>query len=53
VQIILLLHHLWFIIYKHLLSSASLNTPCDLKGRREENSVLVARRILKLPWDTG
>jgi len=46
VQIISLLHHLRFITYKRLLSSASLNTPSDLKGRREENSVLGARRII-------
>jgi len=39
VQIILLLHHLRFIIYKRVLSSASLNVPSDLKGHREENSV--------------
>jgi len=34
-QIIALFHHLWFIIYKRLLS----NTHKDLKGRRGENSV--------------
>jgi len=33
-QIIALIHYLWFIIRKHLLS----NTCNDLKGRREENS---------------
>jgi len=45
VQIILLLHYLRLIIYKRVLSSALLNTPKDLKGRREENSILGARRI--------
>jgi len=53
VQIILLLHHLWFIIYKRVLSSASLNTPSDLKGRREENSILGKLRIIQMPWDKG
>jgi len=33
---ILLLHHIQFIIYKRVLSSASLNTPSNLKGGREE-----------------
>jgi hypothetical protein len=33
VQIIALLHHLWFVIYKRLLS----NTRNDLKGLRGEN----------------
>ena len=30
---ILLLHHIRFIIYKRVLSSASLNTPSDLNKR--------------------
>jgi len=45
VQIISLLQHLWFTIYKCLLSSTSLNMPSDSKGRREKNSVPGARRI--------
>jgi len=40
VQIISLLHHLRFIIYKRLLP----NTRNDLKGRRGESSVPSARK---------
>jgi len=40
VQIIALLHHIQFIIYKLLLS----NTRSDLKGRRGENSAPSARK---------
>jgi len=40
VQIIALLHHIWFMIYKRLFS----NTRNDLKGRRGENSVPSARK---------
>jgi len=36
----------YLIIYKLLLSSMSLNTPSHLNGRRGENSVLGARRII-------
>jgi len=46
VQIILLLHHLRFLIYKRVLSSALLNTRSDLKGCREENYVLGAQKII-------
>ena len=46
IQIILLSHHIRFIIYKRVLSSASLNTPSDLKGRREESSVPWQRKII-------
>jgi len=40
-QIIALVHHLWFIIYKGLLS----NMRNDLKNRYGENSVPGARRL--------
>jgi len=48
-QIIALLHYLWFVIYKCLLQ----NTRNDLKGCRRETSVPGARRLNLMPYAKG